>query len=187
MNCRFRLDRCDIAGLVVLQRERLKDERGHLERMFCREELQGLLDGDDIAQVNHTLTRAAGMVRGMHFQHPPFAEKKFVSCLAGEIYDVAVDLRKASPTFLQWHAEILTDANGKTLFIPEGFAHGFQTLVDDCELLYLHTAPYSADAEAGLSATDPTLGIAWPRAITGQSRRDMDLPTISNEFTGIEL
>lgn len=187
MTDRFRLDPCDIAGLVVLQRERLTDERGYLERMFCREELQGLLDGDGIAQINHTVTKAAGMVRGMHFQHPPFAEKKLVSCLAGEVYDVAVDLRKASPTFLQWHAEILTESNGKTLFIPEGFAHGFQTLVDDCELLYLHTAPYSAESESGLSATDPTLDITWPQSIAGQSPRDMNLPAVSTEFTGIEL
>jgi dTDP-4-dehydrorhamnose 3,5-epimerase len=123
----------------------------------------------------------------MHFQHPPFAEKKLVSCLAGQVFDVAVDLRKASPTFLQWHAEILTATNGRTLFIPEGFAHGFQTLVDDCELLYLHSAPYSAESEAGLSATDPALNIAWPRAIAGRSRRDVNLPTVNNEFTGIQL
>lgn len=187
MTGRFRVDECDIPGVYVLQRDRLADERGYLERMFCTDDLGDLLEGSDIVQINHTLTKKAGMVRGLHFQYPPFAEKKFVSCISGEVFDVAVDLRKDSPTFLHWHAELLTDANGKTLFIPEGFAHGFQTLTDDCELLYLHTAPYSAESEGGLNATDEQIGIRWPKAIAGQSERDATLPTVNHEFAGIDL
>ena len=187
MTGRFRLDECEIPGVSVLQRDRLADDRGYLERMFCRDDLTDLLEGSDVSQINHTLTKKAGMVRGLHFQNPPFAEKKFVSCMAGEVFDVAVDLRKGSPTFLHWHAELLTESNGKTLFIPEGFAHGFQTLTDDCELLYLHTAPYSAESEGGLSATDQRIGIRWPKAIAGQSKRDAMLPTVTHEFAGIAL
>lgn len=187
MTGRFQFDECEISGLMILKRDRLMDERGYLERMFCREELAGLLKGDDIAQINHTLTRATGMVRGLHFQHPPFAEKKFVTCLVGQVFDVAVDLRKGSPTFLHWHAELLTESNGNTMFIPEGFAHGFQTLVNDCELLYMHTAPYTVESEDGLNASDPMLDIAWPEPITGQSQRDAAFPPVSRVFEGISV
>ena len=112
----------------------------------------------------------------MHFQHPPHAETKFISCLTGEVFDVAVDLRRGSPTFLLWHAEILSADNHKTFIIPEGFAHGFQTLTKDCEILYLHTTAYRADAEGGLNASDPRLGIQWPLSIAEQSARDSHIP-----------
>lgn len=123
----------------------------------------------------------------MHFQLPPHAEMKLVSCMRGEVFDVAVDLRSNSPTFLKWHAEILTVDNHKTIVIPEGFAHGFQTLTTDCELLYLHTAAYMPNAEAGLNALDTTLGIDWPLAVTERSARDQAHPHITTEYTGLTL
>lgn len=98
----------------------------------------------------------------MHFQRTPHAEMKLVSCVRGLVFDVAVDLRRGSPTFLRWHSELLSADNHKTLVIPEGFAHGFQTLTDDCEMLYLHTTAYAPDAEAGLNPQDARLAIAWP-------------------------
>jgi dTDP-4-dehydrorhamnose 3,5-epimerase len=138
-----------------------------------------------IAQINHTLTRRKGVVRGLHFQYPPHAEMKIVSCLRGEIYDVAVDLRVGSPTFLHWHAEVLSAENRRSLMIPEGFAHGFQALTNDCEIIYLHSTLYQPAAEGALNATDPLLAIAWPLEITEMSDRDRNHPLLSDEFKGI--
>ena len=184
MNARFDLFATSIAGLEVLQRKPIGDARGYLERLFCAEELQSLIPGKHIAQINHTLTVVCGAVRGMHFQHSPHAETKFVSCLRGEVFDVAVDLRHNSPTFLCWHAERLSADNHKTLVIPEGFAHGFQTLTDDCEILYVHTAAYQASAEGGLNVQDPRLAIQWPLPVTELSPRDAAHLFLSNDFPG---
>jgi dTDP-4-dehydrorhamnose 3,5-epimerase len=186
MTARFDIHATALAGLQVVQRKPLGDARGYLERMFCAEELKFLLGGRRIVQVNHTLTASRGTVRGMHFQHPPHGETKFVSCLRGEVFDVAIDLRHDSPTFLQWHGEILNAENHRTLLIPEGFAHGFQTLTDACEMLYFHTAAYRMEAEGGLDATDPTLAIRWPLPIEQRSARDATHPTLNNDFPGIE-
>jgi dTDP-4-dehydrorhamnose 3,5-epimerase len=121
----------------------------------------------------------------MHFQNSPYAEIKLVSCLRGAIWDVAVDLRHNSPTFLKWYAEKLTPENYRALLIPEGFAHGFQTLDDDCELLYFHSSPYKPTAESGVCATDPKLGIVWPLEISELSQRDSSHPLIADQFKGI--
>lgn len=185
MSARFEVTRTPLAGLHVLQRKVLGDARGYLERMFCTEELEGLLDGRRIIQINHTLTAVRGTVRGMHFQLPPYAETKFVSCIRGEVFDVAVDLRRGSPTFLNWHGEILSAENHRTLMIPEGFAHGFQTLSDDSEMLYFHTAAYRAEAEGGVNALDPGLAIVWPLPVAGCSPRDLGHEMITADFTGI--
>lgn len=187
MSQRFDLIDTPLAGLVMLQRKPLGDSRGYLERLYCTDELQTLLTGGAIVQVNHTLTAAKGTVRGMHYQLPPHAEVKFVSCLRGEVFDVAVDLRHGSPTFLQWHAEILSADNHKTLVIPEGFAHGFQTLSEDCEMLYFHTMAYQPSAERGLAAADPRLSICWPMPVDGQSPRDMAHPLLDPSFMGVVL
>lgn len=185
MNTRFNILATPIAGLHVIQRKPIGDSRGHLERLFCAEELQTCIPGKHIVQINHTLTATCGTVRGMHFQHPPHAEIKFVSCLRGEVFDVAVDLRHNSPTFLRWHAERLSADNHQTLVIPEGFAHGFQTLTDDCEMLYFHTAAYQPGAEGGLNAQDPRLAIQWPLPVVGLSPRDTAHPFLSNAFSGV--
>lgn len=184
MSSRFDILGTPIPGLCVLQRKPIGDSRGYLERLFCSEELQALAPGKSIAQINHTLTANRGTVRGMHFQRSPHAEIKFVSCLRGEVFDVAVDLRHNSPTFLRWHAELLSADNHKTLVIPEGFAHGFQTLTDDCEMLYFHTAAYQAGAEGGLNAEDPRLAIQWPLTVAGLSPRDAAHPWVGDEFVG---
>jgi len=185
MSTRFDILTTPIAGLQVIQRKPIGDSRGYLERLFCAEELQAFIPGKHIAQINHTLTATSGTVRGIHFQHPPHAETKFVSCLRGEVFDVAVDLRHNSPTFLRWHAERLSADNHKTLVIPEGFAHGFQTLTDDCEMLYLHTVAYQPGAEGGLNAQDPRLAIQWPLPVAGLSARDAAHPFLSHSFSGV--
>lgn len=173
-----------LAGLMRVERRRIEDERGFLSRLYCREELARLGFSEPIAQVNQTLTRARGTVRGLHFQRPPHAEDKLVSCLRGEVFDVAVDLRAGSPTFLHWHAERLSADNGASLYIPKGFAHGFQAMTDDCELLYLHSATHAPEAEGALNALDPALSIAWPLPVTDMSARDRGHPMVGAGFAG---
>lgn len=185
MSSRFDILDTPLRGLKLIQRKPIGDHRGYLERMFCAEELESLMPGKDIVQINRTLTVNRGTVRGLHFQYPPHAETKVVSCLRGEVFDVAVDLRQGSSTFLRWHAEILTADNHRTLLIPEGFAHGFQTLTDDCELLYLHTAAYRPSAEGGLNAQDPRLDIRWPVAVLELSSRDAAHPPLTEAFLGV--
>lgn len=184
---RFSVEDTPLAGLKRIARQRLGDARGHLARLFCAQELREAGWTKPIAQVNHTYTALAGTARGLHFQRPPHAEMKLVSCLAGEVFDVAVDLRKGSPTFLNWHGEVLSGENGHALLIPEGFAHGFVTLSDHVSMLYCHSDFYAPDAEAGLNLEDPRLGIAWPRAIVSMSQRDENHPMIDPEFEGISL
>jgi dTDP-4-dehydrorhamnose 3,5-epimerase len=176
-----------LTGLKLVQRKALEDQRGFLSRFYCVEEFAEAGISKTIAQINHTLTRKKGAVRGLHYQQAPHAEIKMVSCLRGEIWDVAVDLRRDSPTFLQWHGEILTAANRKSMLIPEGCAHGFQALTEDCELIYLHTATYHPEAEAALNVADPRLSISWPLPINDLSERDHSHPYISIEYQGIIL
>jgi dTDP-4-dehydrorhamnose 3,5-epimerase len=174
-----------LSGLMCVERKPIDDARGFLARLYCAEAFHRAGWHKPVAQINHTLTRAQGAVRGLHFQRPPHAEHKLVSCIKGKIFDVAVDLRQGSPTFLQWHGEILSADNRRGLMIPEGFAHGFQALVEDCELIYLHSAPFSAEAEGALNIADPRLAIDWPLAVAELSDRDRAHPFIGADFTGI--
>jgi len=176
-----------LAGLMVVQRKAIEDHRGFLSRFYCTDDFRSAGLNKPIAQINHTFTRKKGAVRGLHFQYPPHAETKLVSCMKGEIFDVAVDIRKGSSTFLRWHGEILSAENRKSLWIPEGFAHGFQTLTDDCELIYLHSVAYHSEAEGALNVTDPRISIAWPLAISEISERDRSHPVIHSDFEGIAL
>lgn len=176
-----------LIGLVLVQRKTLEDQRGFLSRLYCAEEFRGAGIDKPIDQINHTLTRKKGAVRGLHFQYHPYSETKLVSCLKGEVFDVAVDLRHDSPTFLHWHGEILSAENRKSLIIPEGYAHGFQALTEDCELIYLHTMAYHSEAEGALNVVDPRLNIAWPLPVSDLSERDSNHPFISSDFQGIIL
>lgn len=184
-NSRFDFHSTPLAGLFVVQRKLIEDSRGFFCRFYCAEEFQTVGLEKPIAQINQTLTLKKGAVRGLHFQYPPHAEGKIVSCLRGEVYDVAVDIRKGSPTFLHWHGEILSAANQRSLLIPEGFAHGFQTLTEDCELLYLHSESFQPQAEGALHVADPRIGIVWPMALTELSERDRIHPFIDSGFMGI--
>jgi dTDP-4-dehydrorhamnose 3,5-epimerase len=183
---RFEFIKTDLPNLLVVQRTAVEDYRGFLSRIFCAEEFIDAGVDKPVVQINHTFTKMKGAVRGLHFQRPPYAEMKLVTCLQGEVFDVAVDLRRNSPTFLKWHGEVLSDANRRSLLIPEGFAHGFQTLTEDCELIYLHTAAYQPDAEGGLRCDDPVIGIAWPLEIVDLSQRDVSHPLLKN-FGGLEI
>lgn len=176
-----------LVGLKLVERQRLGDNRGFLSRLFCAEELAAADWRKPITQINHTHTAQCGTVRGMHYQKPPHAEMKLVTCLLGEVWDVAVDLRAGSPTFLHWHGEVLSAKNNRALVIPEGFAHGFQSLSHDVELLYCHTAVHNPDAELALNAQDPRLAIVWPLAIVELSARDANHSLIDKKFTGVSL
>lgn len=183
---RFSVSTTPLVGLTVVERARIGDERGFLSRFYCRGGLAGIGFDAPIEQINHTSTRLRGAVRGMHFQHPPHAEDKFVSVLHGAVFDVAVDLRRGSATFLRWHGVRLSADNMRSLFIPKGFAHGFQTLTEDCELLYFHTAAYASDAEDGINPLDPRLSIDWPLAVAQMSDRDRSHPMLDAAFIGID-
>ena len=138
-----------------------------------------------IVQINHSRTRLPGALRGLHYQRPPHAEMKFVRCIRGRVWDVALDLRTGSPTFLQWHAEELNPDRSRMLVVPEGCAHGFQVLEPDSEMLYLHTAFYEPAFEGGLAYNDPRLAITWPLPVTELSGADSRRPFLTEDFLGL--
>jgi dTDP-4-dehydrorhamnose 3,5-epimerase len=174
-----------IAGLVLVESRFQHDERGAFARLFCAEELSPLLDARRIVQVNQSTTQRVGAVRGLHYQNFPHAEMKLVRCTRGRVWDVVVDLRRGSPTFLQWHAELLSAENRHMLVIPEGCAHGFQVLEADSEMLYLHTEFYRPDAEGGVRHDDPALAIDWPLPVRDLSARDRQHALITPDFVGL--
>jgi dTDP-4-dehydrorhamnose 3,5-epimerase len=182
---RFDVDPTPLGGVMRVQRKTSADKRGTFSRLFCAEELSTIGFRSPVAQINSTVTHKIGAVRGMHFQFPPNAEDKLVSCLQGEVFDVAVDLRAGSSTFLNWHAEILSAKNSCSIFIPKGFAHGFQALSSECELVYVHSATYLASAEGALNARDPRLAIKWPLPISEISDKDDSHPFLDDYFCGV--
>ena len=182
---RFKIYPTKITGLVSIERKPISDSRGYLERLFCQESLWELLQGKSISQINHTTTHREGTVRGLHFQYPPNSESKVITCLRGRVWDVAVDLRRGSETFLQYQALLLTEDNFRSYIIPEGFAHGFQTCSPNCEMLYLHTSEYAPEFEGAVNALDPRLAVEWPELITERSEKDVKHPNLPNDFKGI--
>lgn len=183
----FEFQETPLAGLHVVKRRHRGDERGFFSRIFCADTFAELGWDAPIAQINHSYTKSRGSVRGMHYQHPPSAEIKIISCVRGEVYDVAVDLRSGSATFLQYFGCKLSAENRTGLLVPEGFAHGFQTLSDDCELIYLHSQFYRPAFEGAVNAMDPALGITWPGPVTQMSERDAAHSMIDESYSGIVL
>lgn len=185
MSKRFDFISTPLPGLVLIERKPIVDSRGFFSRFYCAEEFKELGFNQLISQMNYTLTKQKGTIRGMHFQYPPHTEIKIVTCIQGKILDVAVDVRKGSPTFLQWHAEILSAENQSSLYIPGGFAHGFQALTDDCLLFYIHSAFYASNAEGALNALDHILAIDWPLEMIEISERDSRHPLLDSFFEGV--
>jgi dTDP-4-dehydrorhamnose 3,5-epimerase len=183
----MKIKQTPLQNAFIIEPEPFKDDRGLFARVFCQNELLNILNGKNIVQINHSLTRQKGAIRGMHFQRPPKAEIKMVKCLRGSVCDVMIDLRQDSSTFLKWHGEVLSAENMKMMYIPEGFAHGFQTLEENCELFYLHTEFYSPEHEAGVRYNDPMINISWPLATTDISAKDQGYPLLSKDFKGIVL
>lgn len=182
MGKRFAIEVTPLPDLLVIERKPIGDERGYLERLWDQAELVELAPGKTFHQINRTFTRDAATIRGLHFQRAPSLETKVVQCLRGRVFDVAVDLRADSPTYGKWHGVELSGSGHRTMVIPEGFAHGLQTLTDDCEMLYFHTAPYDPEAEGGVNPLDPGLAIAWPLPPMGMSARDCSHPPLDDSF-----
>lgn len=177
------LNRTALDGLFVAETRYSQDPRGRFGRLFCVAELAPALAGRQIVQANYSFSAAVGTVRGLHYQRAPHAEMKLVRCLRGRVFDVAVDLRLDSPTRFHWHAEELTPENGRMMIIPEGYAHGFQVLAPDSELLYLHTSAYAPQAEGGVAYDDPLLAIHWPLPAVGLSARDLGYAPLNHSST----
>jgi dTDP-4-dehydrorhamnose 3,5-epimerase len=162
----------ELGGAYVIDLERREDDRGYFARAFCQNEFAEHGLKPVIAQANVAYNRNAGTLRGMHFQYPPAAETKVVRCTRGAIVDIIVDLRPESPTYLRSVSVRLDAENGRALYVPERFAHGYQTLVDDTETSYFVGEFYAPETEGGISPHDPRLGLNWPLAVTSISKKD---------------
>ena len=166
-----------LKGAFIIDPQTFRDDRGFLARSFSQQEFEAHGLNPNMAECNISFSRKRYTVRGMHFQHPPFAQAKLVRCTKGAVYDVIIDLRPGSPTFKQWIGEELSSENRRMLYVPEGFAHGFQTLEDDTEVFYQISQIYNPGSEGGVRWNDPAFGINWP-AMDGITinERDQNYP-----------
>ncbi|HET7116294.1 MAG TPA: dTDP-4-dehydrorhamnose 3,5-epimerase [Hanamia sp.] len=181
----MQFDATFLSGLYVINLDLFTDERGWFARTFCKREFDQIGYHKEWVQMNHSFTKQEGTLRGLHYQHFPHSEAKLIRCISGSVYDVAVDIRKDSTTFLKWFGIELSAENKKMIYIPEGFAHGFQALSNNCEIIYHHTDFYTPDAEEGIKYDDPSIKITWPLAIKGISERDQKHLYLSENFKGI--
>lgn len=183
----MKIEETPIPGVKVVRSSPFEDERGRFARLFCEKELAPLLGERRIVQINHSMTMEKGALRGMHYQNPPHAEMKMIRCLRGKVWDVALDLRRGSPTFLRWYGTELSPDHFNMMVIPEGCAHGFQVIEPASELLYLHTAFYEKSAEGAVKYDDPAAGISWPLPVTDLSQRDREHLPLAQSFSGVAL
>ena len=174
-----------LKGCFVITSEPFTDERGWFARTYCKNEFNTIGHQGEWVQLNHSFTARAGTLRGMHYQLPPFSEIKLVRCIAGTVYDVVIDIRSGSSTFLQWFGVEISAANKKMIYIPEGFAHGFQALEDNSELIYHHTQFYTPGVEGGIRYNEPKIKIEWPMTVTGISERDGHHPFLEENYKGL--
>ena|SRR5258705_10893817 len=174
-----------LKGSYIIDLDVFSDERGWFARTYCKSEFAAIGHDKEWVQLNHSYSAMKGTIRGMHFQLSDHKEIKLVRCIAGSVYDVIVDIRKNSPTFMEWISVELNAVNKKMIYIPEGFAHGFQTLTDNTELIYHHSNFYNSEYERGLRYNDDKLKILWPLKETAISDRDKNHPLINKEFPGI--
>ena len=183
----MKFEEIKLGGSYIIDVTATSDERGWFARTFDKTEFNNIGFKGEWVQLNHSFTASRGTIRGMHYQLPPFAEIKLVRCIAGKIFDVIIDLRKNSETFLQWFGTELSAENKKMIYIPEGFAHGFQTLTDNCELIYHHSQFYKPGVEAGIKYNDPAIKINWPDTVTNISKRDDSHAYLADNFEGIKI
>jgi dTDP-4-dehydrorhamnose 3,5-epimerase len=174
-----------IAGAFEVRHDVRADPRGRFKRQYCEREFAAAGLNSHWVQVNHSVTLGLGSIRGMHFQRPPAAEAKLVACPVGRAFDVAVDLRRGSDTFLNWVAVEIEEST--SFYIPEGCAHGFQALTEELHLIYQHSVEYAPELEAGVRFDDPAIGIAWPLAPANLSDRDRGFGLIDGNFEGVAL
>jgi dTDP-4-dehydrorhamnose 3,5-epimerase len=168
-----------LEGAYLIELEPRRDDRGHFARAFCAKEFADHGLETSIVQANLSMNAKAGTVRGMHFQRPPHAEVKLVRCVVGELYDVIVDLRENSPTYLEWFGATLSQENGAMMYVPRGFAHGYQSLTDGATAHYMVSASYVASAEGGVRHDDPAIGIKWPGPVVDISPKDGSWPLLN--------
>ncbi len=176
-----------LPGAHTILPERRNDERGFFARLYCGAEFASVGLDARVAQINNSLTFRRGTVRGLHYQLPPAAEVKVVRCVRGVIYDVIADLRPDSPTFGRWFGAVLDAEDRLMMYVPRGFAHGFITLTDDVETLYLVSAPYAPEYERGLRFDDCWLGVDWPIEPKEVSDKDRNWPDFEPNRAGIDL
>lgn len=170
-----------LKGAYVVSLELVNDERGGFARTFCKKEFSKINHSKEFVQINHSYNTHKGTVRGMHFQVAPYQEIKLIRCVKGAVLDVIVDLRKNSPTFLKHFAIELSEENKKMIYVPEDFAHGFQTLTKNAELIYHHTQYYTPGSDSGIRFDDPTLNIKWPLEAVMVSNKDKNYKLIDNK------
>lgn len=175
----MRFQETSIRGAFVIEPERIEDERGFFARTWCREEFRERGLDTNLIQCNVSFNRREGTVRGMHYQLPPHGEVKLVRCTMGAIFDVLVDLRPDSLTYRHWVAQELSAENRTMLYIPEGVAHGFQTLVDQSEVFYQMSREHHPASAAGFRWNEDRIGISWPKAMTVISKRDAEWPDLN--------
>jgi dTDP-4-dehydrorhamnose 3,5-epimerase len=171
-------ERTPLEGLYLLKPNILRDERGLFARTFCKREFEEVGFEKEFVQFNHSFNSKKGTLRGMHFQLAPFTETKLIRCVEGRVWDVAVDLRKDSPTYLRHFGIELSKENMLSILIPDGFAHGFQTLEDNSALIYHHTDYYTPEVESGIRYNDPVLGILWPLPVSYISVKDTNYSSL---------
>ena len=174
-----------LKGSYIINLTPFSDERGWFARTYCENEFREIGHAEKWVQMNHSCTTKKGTVRGMHYQLPPFREIKMVRCIRGKVFDVIIDIRKDSATFLQWFGVELSPEAMNMLYIPIGFAHGFQTLSDNSEMIYHHSEFYTPGAEGGIKYNDPAVNIKWPLEETSISERDLNHPGLTEKFKGI--
>lgn len=183
----MKLIKTSIPSVVIIETGVHIDERGGFSRIYCRDESAKNQLEMDVVQINRSINTHAGTFRGLHFQHPPACECKRILCVRGRIYDIIVDLRMDSPTFLSWIGVELSSDQQRMVHIPAGCAHGFQTLEPHTELIYLHSERYSPDHEDGLRFTDPLLNIELPLPVSRISQRDAEMPLLDPTFSGLQV
>jgi len=171
--------------LVKIKREPISDNRGTFERLFCKKEFNSLVGEKNIVQINRAYTNSKATIRGMHYQSGNTIEDKVVTCLNGRVFDVIIDLRKKSKNFLKWYSCILDGEKNISTFIPHGFAHGYQTLTNNCELIYFHTDYYDKRNSKILNCFDPAINIKWPLKFKLASKKDINKKFININFKGI--
>ena len=181
------ISKTNLEGVYTYAATPFIDERGSFSRLFCAKELAEILGDRQIVNINQSTNTHKGTVRGLHYQNPPFAEMKIVRCTQGKIFDVAVDIKKDSPTFLQWIGVELSPENGVAIIIPEGFAHGFQALEANSTVSYCVTQYYNTTADSVINPQDPSIAIDWPLKPDHMSKKDAGCAFIDESFTGLEL
>jgi dTDP-4-dehydrorhamnose 3,5-epimerase len=176
-----------LKGAYIIELEPFRDSRGLFARTFCKKEFQKIGHNKEFVQFNHSLTLQKGTIRGMHYQVPPNSEIKLIRCVRGNVYDVIIDIRSGSTTFLNYFAVELNEDNMKMIYVPEGFAHGFQTLENNTQLIYHHTQFYSPQHERGIRYNDPVIAVEWPLEPMNVTEKDKNYPLIDNHFKGIKI